>query len=1138
MRYLLPLLCLMSSAQNRSPVPGAIMPEPLGINAANWHNANFPAIDWTPAGREKWYADPVTGIQLRPVLRPEDFSWSDKNDRTFLHWSGGEGWTNAAAAVNGSTSTAVAGTNPMILYPAPVDPWAGNQMAVMTMGLVVYGYCGGTREDCKLVVCASFHPDEGCAGTPFEVSVPAGTAMKVVPGSAHKYGGSAFPAEYPRPLWAGWGDVRITRDRAVPLTQGTSSRIVDGVLTIDAPGHTIPGHIPRTLKAGHRIWVQDSPCANQICTVDENHDAGSVTLREKFSSQGKQFRPLPWGILVRKKTATGTLYAGFKYRAAGQINSSTGTAGPVCGPIEQVDADGVKGHPCGIPERGGPYYLLYFISNDGSVVRPIAGLTAPPEFGGNFRGQSVSFSPTDGRLFYVKNGSMVYRLRYSGDWKNSVWDTEDGRYRVNPGGDYPYFDEGLKWEVAINPDPATQITEKYPAQVSPPYRPWTSASFAGVTGNVAVLYRTVNGGQDDGPCQIAPFDLVTGKLIDFINSLEAGGPAAWGNCHNVGVNPLVANTLTMSFNILKVNNAAKISGGPYQLRLEAVQRGGAWSTNTCLEWPAGSGTQCSGVPAYDKGCPEGLSDEYTSFGATGDACVTLLLSGNACNVVPAPGDTQIYGACAWNPGYAAAPPLRPGHSFVDPVAGGSAAGDSEHFRVLTVEDAGNGKLKVKAQRNGSRDYCCGTNGTVNPPGNNCVCHNGQLSHKDQWVPMMTPGSKASCNASAIQATYANPEVPDKSFVELSRSFQGHAAYGKGPNGTVRYLGNGVTTLAKFADLGQQPPVKLSRTLTQFNGIAAPIGRIYQQYLNHSQRAGDDTTVFSFDANAVNPSVGIGGNDMGNSIGPRPGKLFERIIGDIWKLSAIDPVDYKNRPLLGWAGPKVLKDVSGPASDISSSQDYTFCYAYKAGECYPGAAQGDIYVKAPLVFKHSSWQNEWCQTGMEYANIPCILSASPVAGYTRQFRSDRSDLDGSDQRLITSALRPYGTHYPFWSITAHPSADLVLVPAGGILEGLHHNMLLASLPPWQDVLPRRNVPGGYTVSLGPGEGKGHARVKFGYTPEFYCTERAEACVTDAALKPFAFVSTDTLTPDECSAGCQIIVPAMPGRQLYTEVERLP
>lgn len=1086
------LFCALLQAQTeRWPIPGAIMPEPLRINASNWHNADFPAIDWTPAGRDRWYADPVTGVRLRPILRPEDFSWSDKSDRTFIHQTG---------------------TNPLYLYPAVVDPWQTAPMAVLNIGLV--GSCPGCT------ACISYQPGE-CAGTVVKLDGPRST---------HKYGGNAVPAEYPRPLFAGWGNVRIERDRAIPLTPGTSSRVVNGVLTIDTPAHTNPGHIPRTLRAGHRIWVQDSPCPDQLCTVELNRNAGEVVLREKFSSEKKQFRPLPWAIMVRGATAGVT----FKYRAAGQVNSSTGTYAPVCGAVEVTDANGVKGHPCGIPERGGPKYDLYFIANDGSVVRPIAAFIAPTEVG-PFRGESLSFSAGDARMMYVKNASQIYRLTYTGDWTHSRWDSEELRYYINPGGDFPYVDEGMKWEVAINPDAAVQITEKYPKEVSAPYRPWTPASFAGVTGDLAVIFRTANGGQDDGPCQVAVFNLVTGKIIDLINTIEGSGPVAWGNCHSVGINPLVDNTLKLSLNIMQVKNPAKISGGPFQMKVEAIQRGGQWSSNTCLEWPPVTGTQCAGLQQYDKACPAGLSSEYTDFGATGDACVTMLMTGNPCNTVPSPGDTQIYGACAWNPAWSGAPALRPGHSFVDVVTGGSAPGDAEHFRVLTVQNV-QGKVKVVAQRNASRDYCCGNQGTTsNPTGNNCVCNPTQMSHKDQWQALMTPGSKAACNSASIHVTYSKVQgSPQKTYTELSRSLQGHSAYGRGPNGTLRYLApGGVTTLASFADLGQQPPKKLSTALVKFNGINAAIGSYSQQYLNHSQsQAGDEGTVYSFDANAVNPGVGIAGNEPGNGIGPR--KLYQQVSGDVWKMTAVDAVDYKRRPLLGWAGPKVLKDVSAPKSNISAAGDYTFCHAYKAGECYTGSAQGDIYTKVPLTYKYS----DLCQTGMEFANVPCVLSAAPAAGYTRQFRSDRADIEGSDQRLVTSALRPYGTHYPYWSITAHPSANVALVPTGGMLEGILHSVLLAELPEWQDVQPRRNQFGGMTVSLGPAAGKTKARVRFGYTPDYRCTDRAEACLTDAAVVPFAFAESDTLTPHECAGGCEIVIPAWPGRELYYEVERLP
>ena len=1122
--------------RTRPPAAGAIMPAPLPVNPAKWHNADLPAIDWTPSGRDKWYVDPMTGVKLRLVNRPEDFSFADKTDRAFTHWAGASGWISPSTVLNGNTSAAqTSNTNPLFLYPAIIDPWVGTQMSIENLGLIVWGRCtSGSGADCDIEIGITYHPGEGFAGTPFTLRMPGGAMAKISGGSTHPYANGAFPTAYPQPLFAGWGDVRITHDMRYGPTQVTTTSITNGVITIASPSANVPGHIQRTLRPGHHVWVQGSGCtaneATDICTVAANTDAGSLTLAEaNINSTGKLIRGLPWGIMVRKKTSTGTVQVGIRYRIAGANNSSTGTTAPICGSIEQTDADGVKGHPCAIPERGGPYYMLYFISNDGEIVRPIAGLGS--SLAGGLLDQ-ISFSPTQGNVFFAKSGTTIYRGTYTGNWKDSIWDTDAVRYIFNAGGDYAYFDEKIVWQPAISPNAGVQITNAYPSQVSAPYPAWTTSAFAGVSGDMAFLTRTINGGQDDGPCQVAAFNLLTGRLVDFFNTLELDGPVAFGNCHSTGANALVNNTLKLDFNIMKVNNTGKLHGGPYRVQIEAVQRGGSWSANSCLEWPAGTGTQCAGTPAYDKACPADLSSEYTSFGANGNQCVTLLMSGHPCNIAPAAGDTTVYGACSWNASYSAGPQLRQGHQFVDTVTGGPAPGDAEHFRVLTIEDAGGGKLKVVAQRNASRDYCCAAVGTVSPAGSNCVCHNGQMTHTTGWTGLMVPGSKASCNAASIHVTYVNSSSPAKTFTELSRSFQGHTSYGRGPDGTLRYLGAGVITVEKFSDLGKQPPVKLKPVTVRFDGVTAPIGTLYQQYLNHSQSAaGNDKTVFSFDANAVNPAVGIGGNNMGNAVATR---ALARVSGDIWKLSAVDTVNYKIRPLLGWAGPKVLKEVSGPSSDIGTAADFSFCYAYKAGECRTGSSQGEIYTKVPKTFRHSGWQGDWCQTGMEFANIPCVLSAAPAAGYIRQFRSDRTDVTGADQRLLTSALRPYGTHYPFWGVTAHPAGQVAFMTSGGILEGIRHVVLLAKLPRWQE-FPGRNSPGGVTIRIGPRNGMTHARVRFGYNTLFHCTERSDACLTDASLSPFAFEQSDTLTATSCPSGCSITVPAMPGRLLYYRVE---
>ena len=67
-----------------------------------------------------------------------------------------------------------------------------------------------------------------------------------------------------------------------------------------------------------------------------------------------------------------------------------------------------------------------------------------------------------------------------------------------------------------------------------------------------------------------------------------------------------------------------------------------------------------------------------------------------------------------------------------------------------------------------------------------------------------------------------------------------------------------------------------------------------------------------------------------------------------------------------------------------------------------------------------------------------------------------------------------------------------------------------------------------------DGMSHARVRFVYNTSFHCTERADACLTDDNIAPFAF-NSEALTATDCSGGCSITVPAMPGRLLYYRVE---
>src|SRR5688572_26977383 len=164
----------------KSAVLGAISPFPVGQDLDNYYKAAWPSQDWDYiSGPNKWYTDPKTGIPIKRIPNPEDFTWSDKSDQTITRWAGAtSNWTNTSNIVNGSTSTAqTTGTDPIYLYPARLDPWDGTQPTIHNVGVQIWAQCiNGTvgSDDCKLVM--HVHDTPG--------SVPSGATLIEIPATA------------------------------------------------------------------------------------------------------------------------------------------------------------------------------------------------------------------------------------------------------------------------------------------------------------------------------------------------------------------------------------------------------------------------------------------------------------------------------------------------------------------------------------------------------------------------------------------------------------------------------------------------------------------------------------------------------------------------------------------------------------------------------------------------------------------------------------------------------------------------------------------------------------------------------------------------------------------------------------------
>src|SRR6185312_289451 len=55
------------------------------------------------------------------------------------------------------------------------------------------------------------------------------------------------------------------------------------------------------------------------------------------------------------------------------------------------------------------------------------------------------------------------------------------------------------------------------------------------------------------------------------------------------------------------------------------------------------------------------------------------------------------------------------------------------------------------------------------------------------------------------------------------------------------------------------------------------------------------------------------------------------------------LERKRRAMIGWYGHTLLRDISGPNSQITDNTSDVFCIADLAGECVPGSQRGEEFV---------------------------------------------------------------------------------------------------------------------------------------------------------------------------------------------------
>lgn len=252
---------------------------------------------------------------------------------------------------------------------------------------------------------------------------------------------------------------------------------------------------------------------------------------------------------------------------------------------------------------------------------------------------------------------------------------------------------------------------------------------------------------------------------------------------------------------------------------------------------------------------------------------------------------------------------------------------------------------------------------------------------------------------------------------------------------------------------------------------------------------------------------------------------------------------KRRQTHVWAGPFLLKNISGPGSQISDATPFSYCHTGLADECVTGSQPGDNYVSVPAADVSRGCVNDFLSL------TPCMTPAAPHMAYGYQFGIAKFDQYATHWRKLSMLYSGPGRENNYWNLIGDPEGDYAY-GVGQDMQGYRTDLFAIKLPPWpnQDSIARNTfVP--VQVKLSPVAGS-TVEARWGYAEygldtnrqPLYCSaERNEDCTTiipaSSPQDPFGYPSEVAGQPwQDCSNGCTVTIPAVSGRVLYYAIDR--
>jgi hypothetical protein len=1081
---------MTASFITRAPGQGDITPEaPVG----------WPTIDATDAARE--YIDPLTGVPFRILDRAGD-AGANTRDATlaFGAVTGGAGWTSLQNVITaGASSATTTNTNSVTLYPDPsiagsffFSGWLPRYTIEDLAAYVTAGGDSATASDREYGLCLTADDGATCLGSELTRTAAQGApALTISPSPP-------FSA-----MFAGWGSPLVARELMPSFSgfYGGSVSCTAGACTITGPGYLTRLAQPTLTRI--RIAGSSPTCANNVCTVTARTNSTTFTLAESLTIASAQFYTLSLGVRLRKLNSTGTLTVSAGYRAAGRQPAGLRAESNTCSRNTFVTGDAKVARLCLIQLTNSASISLYAITADGesrylssgSIGRTCCAPTAPSAAASNSLGFVADFDPVDAKRFYVvmnnnAGNRILWRVDYTGTGTRL-----DYAYGGGPGGDFPNTDDLLAYTAVSNLTTSLAGISHYSVATYGGASSFTLAPTIAGSGDLIALSNAYQGGlADAGACWLMAINRSTGAIVKMVHTLDGFDGSSYipdlrgGTCHSWSAIQYPTGALVASQNHMRSNSANRNSG-PFTMPITGVMRSGSFSTNTAIPYPPDA--------TYDRACGT-VADEYVTLGATGNNCVTVRTSATSyVSIAPGPADPL---------------GIRLGDVMADYDQTLSVGDmDVEQFRVVAGPvDLGGGSFQYTLQRQAFNDYCIWAPGL-----------NARFTHNTGWRPYIKPGPKFGCSSTLVFAlnnmTQWEPTARNAGV--------GHWGVGNPFSGTIRYVTAFGITDGGFADL--QTPQWAAKNVFAISGFAGLAASAVptQGYPNAGQYdAATRERLRIVDTHSYLPSAGCG-TETGCDIGAST-QTLQVGTTSVYKLSILGTGDYKRGALIVWAGRRLLGEKSGPTlgNTLTDSDTYQFCFAIRAGECRTGALAGDLYAVVPRADLTGR-----CVVGDSSLASPCAMWAHPYGGFMVT-RSDAGDANGNGGGL-QKILWPGGGHnWGYSKLQLTPDGKFGIGHMGAWSDQSTHGILTRIPGPGGDGIDRSGFRAVAVTGLPAG-----SKIRFGYTPDFRCTGRAEACEVSAATitnsNAYGF-SYEAIAGS--AAGGSITIPAKSQRILFYSV----